>query len=679
MERALVTYSLIRALYDEGRDYVDSFWPFAVRVLPSDRSPMTPQTVADLVTDRFGLSVPVHTTRTLLERAKQRGRYVVRRDKAYALTDAGLEYVGGMETPRSVERRIASFVEAASVYLASNWDIFADRDFTQEVVDRVLRRGAELLSFVVERKAEDVLGAFTAEEEAVLGFFHHVEEADPTQYDTLRDLLLGSTLAGLLGNADLADAGRHFRRTTLYLDTNVLLSVLELRFPVECRPSLELLRLLNMSARFSLMVFDFTLEELFGLLRGFEREGKKYPSDVPVASLYASMKSQGWTPGQVTELIAKIEARLDDLGIGVLSTGIRVDDIGFPDGDLLARLRSYKPEQEDRGRLHDLQAIAWVAQERTRAVRRVEDAEVFFLTEDSRLSKFAYIERGHRDGETISEVMPDRLLTNLLWLKNPEVLDQLPVEAVIAMHSRDLFIDKTVWLRFFGLLSQLTESGRLDEAGASVLLYDAQVHRDLAGLGVGRLKEVDNNWILDRLQGAREAAEWKQERALLHQAGELKERFESTAEEREARHALEIAALGRRLRAVETENESRRAEAVATLAGIKQRAKRQGGQIVVGVKVAVVVLLAWLTLSVVPLVLTGWAVAEPVIAVFQLLPFVALALGWKFDPFQFWSELRTEIEEALIDRKVRRLPSVISEFGRSHEPAQSGRAARDAS
>ena len=29
------TFALIKALYDEGRDYLDSFWPFAVRVIPS--------------------------------------------------------------------------------------------------------------------------------------------------------------------------------------------------------------------------------------------------------------------------------------------------------------------------------------------------------------------------------------------------------------------------------------------------------------------------------------------------------------------------------------------------------------------------------------------------------------------------------------------------------------------
>ena len=140
--------------------------------------------------------------------------------------------------------------------------------------------------------------------------------------------------------------------------------------------------------------------------------------------------------------------------------------------------------QGDRGCAHDLQAINLVAKHRPpRKARRVEDAEVFFLTEDTRLSNYAFNELGHREQETISEVMPDRLLTNLLWLKDPQVLERLPVETAIAMHSRDLFIDNAVWLRFFDVLKDLQEDGTLDDGAASVLLYSGQVHKDLAGLG----------------------------------------------------------------------------------------------------------------------------------------------------------------------------------------------------
>lgn len=658
MDKALVTYSLIRALYDEGRDYVDAFWPFALRVLPADKTPVLPQTVADLVQERFLLQIPTHTTRTLLERAKRRGQLVSRREQAYALTDAGVTYLRAMETRRNVERRIAAFVEAASVFLAERREVFADRTYTQRMIERVIQRSNELFSFVVEKPPEDMAATFSGDEEAVLAFFRHVEAVAPTHFDTLRDLVLGSTLAGLLRRTDIADATRNFRPTVLYLDTNFLLSVLGLRFPVECRPALELLRLLNQNPRFSLKAFDFTLEEIFGLLRSLSREGGKYPVGVPIASLYASMKSQGWTSSRVTEFISRIDRELEVLGVDVLSTGIRLDDLDAPDADLLSRHRIYKPEQEERGRLHDLQAIAFVAQERTREVRRVEDAEVFFLTEDTRLSNYAFIERGHRDRETISEVMPDRLLTNLLWLKDPQVLAQLPIEAVIAMHSRDLFIDKHVWLRFFGVLEELRSSGQLDDDAASVLLYDGQVHKDLAVLGAVRAHEVTDEWILQRLEDAREQAQWRQDWALKQQAQDLAKRHEEDAGRQADLHRGQVEALQERVLALEAASRRREVDDARTLARIKRRAQKHAVATIRGVKGLLLASVAVAVWFLVPLLVRGWDVADPVISLAQFVGIVAVALGWRVDPLSFWTSVQLRIEEWLIARGVRHMPGV---------------------
>lgn len=42
MVGSIYTYALIKALYDEGQDYLDSFWPFVVEAIPSNKS-VTPR------------------------------------------------------------------------------------------------------------------------------------------------------------------------------------------------------------------------------------------------------------------------------------------------------------------------------------------------------------------------------------------------------------------------------------------------------------------------------------------------------------------------------------------------------------------------------------------------------------------------------------------------------------
>lgn len=653
MEQSLVTYSLIRALYDQGRDYIDSFWPFAVQVLPADRTPMAPQTVADLVASRFDLSIPVHTTSTLLERAKGRGGLVVRKDHAYELTTAGLEYVRGMETRRSVERRLGSFVQAASEFLAQEHDIVADRAHVQVMIERVIERTQAAFSFVVEEPDVSSLSDVTSEDLAVLDFFEHLERQLPEQFETLRDLVLGSTLAGLLRRKDISDATRGFGRTVLFLDTNFLLSALELRFPVESRAALELLALLNRSTQFELRVFDFTLEEVFGLLRGFSRESAKYPDGVKIDSLFASMKSRGFTPGDVPALIAGLESDLAALGISIHQTGVVLDDVKV-DPDEFGALGKYKPEQADRGRVHDLKALELVSQMRPRVARRVEDGRVFFLTEDATLSRYAFLERGHSQRETVSEVMPDRLLTNLLWLKDPATLDRVSIPTVIAMHSRDLFIDRGVWLRFFSVLTKLERDGELDPGAASLLLYDAQVHRDLAGLGVGRIGDVDDAWVLRRLEEAREDAESAKDFALRRQAAALQEEFQQSEAAAAADHAAERRRFEGRIEALERREASRTAANARWLAEAKRNVKRFSQRAVFGAKGFLLLGMLAVAVWASPRVSARWDEAEPLLWIVGTVIVVLNLLGWRFDPFSFWAGVTMKLERALMEVAVRR-------------------------
>lgn len=660
MEKALVTYSLIRALYDEGRDYIDSFWPFAIQVLPLDQSLMSPQLVADRVAEEFSLSIPVHTTRTLLQRAKQRGRYIFRRNGAYALTNDGLDYIQKMETRRSVERRLSAFIDAASAYLTKKNVAFVDRTYTQKIIEQVIERSNRVFDFAVERPEKVKRSSFVGDEAAVLSFFSHVESADPEQFNTLRDLILGSTLAGLLRRTYISDATRRFKPATLYLDTNFLLSVFRLRFPIQCRPALELIRLLSENPRFTLRVFDFTLEEVFVLLRGFAREGKKYPASIKIDSLYASMKSNRWTTSRVTEFISGIEDELEALGISVLTTGIRLEDSPLPDSDVVGRYMNYKPEQSGRGRAHDLQAIDMVGNLRKFKVRRVEDAEVFFLTEDTRLSNYAFIELGHKKNETISEVMPDRLLTNLLWLKDPQVLERIPVETVIAMHSRDLFIHKAVWLRFVGVLEDLQRADTLTDEAASVLIYDAQVHKDLAGLGTGNVAPVDEDWVLRRIESAHEQAERKQQQELMRQADNLKGIYGSAV----ANLSDELSEIQENLQALEVKNRERDnqlAEARTRVnARIKRRTHQQAVWIVRVLKGVVLVLIGLLAFRFGPPIVSRWNVVEPLVSLgIPLLMLVLAVLGVKnYDPVV----IRLHLEDWLMARARRNL-HMLGEIG----------------
>lgn len=68
---SIYTYALIKALYDEGEDYVDSFWPIVVRTIPSNQS-VTPSFVQRNLRENCDLEIPLHVLDVILTRGKKR-------------------------------------------------------------------------------------------------------------------------------------------------------------------------------------------------------------------------------------------------------------------------------------------------------------------------------------------------------------------------------------------------------------------------------------------------------------------------------------------------------------------------------------------------------------------------------------------------------------------------------
>jgi hypothetical protein len=664
--RALQTYSLIKALYDEGKDYIDAFWPILLQVMPIDGRPLAPGPMADEVLAKFALKIPVHTVQTLAERARRKHGYLLRDNKSYSLTEKGRAYVGGLETSRQVQRRIEALVVHACEVLKGKDPLFADREVTLTAMTRVIELNYHVFDFVSERAGQDRSGVEDLAEKHILEYFDHLEEENPTQFATLRDLILGSTLAGLLKRDDIADATRHFGPTQLYLDTNVILSLLGLPFEVECRPTTELFGLLSRGTQFQLIVFDFTIEELVALLRGYRDASNKYLPHVKVRTIYSSLRYRGISPGDIALLIGSLEERLGSLGVTIERTTVRLDQHTPPTGATEGRILSYKPEQDRRGQCHDLAAIAEIAHKRGRLEYKVERARVFFLTEDYRLSNYAFIERGHQKAGTISEVMPDRLLTNLLWLKNPESLESLPVSAVIAMHSRDLFIDRRVWDAFHRELEQAVESGAITEEAASILLYDGQVQNDLAALGPAGKGGVDSDWLLRRLDDAR--ARQEATNALL-----LDQELRRVSREQAQRLADAEGLVVARLDEATATSASLERTLVATqrrgaqdwqrlIASEKSQAQKTARRIVSTIKVLGVIIMLGFSWRIRPTLIENWNVVAPYFSVLVwVIPTGVWMLGWRVNPGGAWTRIGDQISARLLAPRLARFDAALRE------------------
>jgi len=520
MVGSVYTYALIKALYDEGQDYIDSFWPFAVKVIPSGKSLDSSFIQRDLRA-KFNLEVPLHVIEAILARAERRGYIRQEREKPtsatkYRLTNAGLNYAIKLETDKEVDRRINALLESIRKFFDGK-GIPLDFDQIRELLLHFVHENIDFLIECINPSISSREIAPQKSEGHEKYLFEYIESADkqePDNYKILENVVMGSIISTLLYVEEPEDITKirtvKFSHCQIFLDTNFVFSILGLHMEEFNEPARELLDLIK-KYDFDLKVFSFTLDEISRVLNSYYREYYRYPTNVNVNTLYSSLKRKGWSKTDAREFIINIEQTLQQHGIAIgWMKDVNLNNYTSDEG-LKNTIKKYKPDQAGFHQNHDLAAIAKINELRGTTVRRIEDSKALFLTSDVRLSRFNLVEMGHRENGTICETILDRLLTNILWLKNPDT--KPPLKSIIAAHSRDLFVNRRVWDRFYEVLRQLKREGKITDDAISTLFWHSYVEDALRSIEEVEANKITPEFVLEEIEKAgkrrEEAAEKK--------------------------------------------------------------------------------------------------------------------------------------------------------------------------
>lgn len=538
MKRLIYTYALIRSLSEQGEDYIDSFWPFVIKVLPPNKF-VNGETIQRNLKEKFDIEMPLHVLRTVLNRAKRRG-YVEQKEKQYKLTKSGLEYLDKLETDREVERRITALLEDMDQFF-KEYGIPLTLDQIRDLLLSFLQKNiAPLIEFINPSASTELsTSKRNGYEEILIKYIKSAEQQKPEYYRTLQDMVLGSIISVVLYAEEPSEmteiSTRRFKHCQVFLDTNYLFFLLDLYEPEFNEPAKELFDLLKRH-KFDIKVFDFTVDEICRVIGGYPMEAYRYPITVRVDTLYSSLKRKGWTKIDAQEFIMNIENILDKKGIKIERTGVNLKTYNPADEELRNLMRKYKPFQDLFHQNHDIAAIEKIKELRGKTARKIEDSKAFFLTSDVRLSRFNFIEMGHKDNGTVCEVILDRLLANILWLKDPS--SKPPLKAIIAAYSRDLFIKRRVWDRFYEVLKQLKGKEKVNDESISMLFYHNYIEDVLRELDENEIDSITPEFILEKIEEAAKFKEKDVERKIKEKEKEffqrLKEEISKKEQEKEA-------------------------------------------------------------------------------------------------------------------------------------------------
>jgi len=541
MERLIYTYALIKSLYDQGEDYVDSFWPFAIKLLPVGRF-VDMGSIQRNLKEKFDLEMPLHVLGTVLNRAKRRG-YIEQKKKQYKLTEKGLGYLDALESDKEVERRINALLEGMGQFFNKR-NVSLSLDQIRDLLLSFLHKNIEPLTEFINPSAtpsELLIPKLEGNENLLIDYIKAAEQQKPENYKTLQDMVLGSIISVVLYAEEPSEmteiSTRGFKHCQVFLDTNFVFFILDLYNPEFNEPAKELFNLLEKYG-FDLKVFDFTVNEICRVIGGYPREAHRYPTTVGVDTLYSSLKRKGLTKTDAREFIVNVEDILHKEGIKIeWRPDVDLKNYNPTNEELRSLMRKYKPSQDLFHQNHDLATIEKIKELRGKTARKIENSKVFFLTSDIRLSRFNFIEMGHKENGTVCEVILDRLLANILWLKDPST--RPPLKSIIAAFSRDLFIKRRIWDRFYALLQQLRQEGKVEDENIPMLFYHGYIEDVLREFDEEEADKITPEFVLEETEKAAKLKKEEIERTITEKEEEFLRQLKEVVSKKEQQKKTE--------------------------------------------------------------------------------------------------------------------------------------------
>lgn len=496
-DRLICTYALAKSLHEEDRDILDVFVPFILMVFYHlKESSLEESIIKNHLKKIFYLEIPGYTLKTIITRGKRTGYFTQDYNKIY-LTDKGIESKKYFELKRDIERENNHLIKELTEYLNSN-GLSINKDKASKILISVIN--SNLLSLTSYLGEEPNVTVYENIEKKAkrhtLEFFDEIEKTNPSLFSILKKMIMGSIICVLV-KKDQNELKTKMNSTKIFLDSNITFSILGYHHKKTSILAQELHKLL-LENNFEIYIFDFTLKEIRRVLSTYKDNYKNYNSKFKTHSIYNRLKAMGITKQRMTEILANLEEKLyDNYNINIYKTNNLLNQFEV-DNNLISKLRKYKNNSPTISITHDLKAIEAIKRIRNSKYSKLEKTNSLFLTSDQKLTKFNF-EQDHKDDSTINEVIIDRMLTNVLWFKNPTRNSNLPLFSVISMHSSSLFIDEEVWDKFSSVLENMKENNKIKEFDITVMLFNDKFEEKLLDIE-GDLNKIDENFIENLLK-----------------------------------------------------------------------------------------------------------------------------------------------------------------------------------
>lgn len=423
-EQLLSTYSFFAALTENGTDiYSAVYIPICKRALSlyaKEKNEGNDKDIRSIIAKEYGIDVPLLIVRKLI---KSVGENLSRRDKDkfnFHIDERGNSFsfsfksfsFSNIEDSYEAERRKSNALQKA-------FEIFAKEQ--GENIDKIpafsdfINKNKNKISSFLSGKVNNI-DCQEVSFMAHVRFLQYIEQNDNILYQTTKQIFIGSIIASYIESDFDLDAKLE-RGTSYYLDTQILLELLDLQRPEDTIPTKDLVKLI-LETGGNIRLMDITLDEI---KTNIKNAINHYDRNNPTTTINEACIRLGKNKTWLITLHGKLEDILQS------EYKINIDKVPESDIELFSNTEDVSQLKEiwykKHSAVHDVIAYLYVREKRKHDSnkRLLQKASYWFITANKKLCDFNITKKVN--GNTGEIIMPDEL-TSILFLQNPKKLSE---------------------------------------------------------------------------------------------------------------------------------------------------------------------------------------------------------------------------------------------------------------
>lgn len=508
----LTSLAILKSNIDRNGHYLDYLHPFVLQVL-LDHKPtrVTAHDIATLILTEFGLVIPEPTIQLVLKKMS-RQRFLTKENRIYQITNKLLTEKQSMRWEQakalidSVVGDFESFSQQHRYPLVSPPEeaICAFLNEFDIICIKAYLRNTTIPSLEDMHDTDVVL---------VGKYVLHVQEFDAEAFDNFMVMVQGHMLANALLCPDLANAPKHYRQVTFYLDTPILLDALGLESDGRLDAISELLRLLR-DLGGTTSVLSHTRDELVNVINA-TANALNAPGG---RGIVLQARRRGMTKSDLILVAEDINRILRSLDIKLERTPKYVHELQIDEASFEKFLDDEVSYWNPRARDNDINSVrsVFVLRGRKNRARRLENAKAVLVTSNSAFARAAWTYgKETAPAVEVSSVITDNSLANMAWLKAPMKAPLLPRRQVIAYSYVLLQPSRTMLESYLQEIEKLEQKGDIRPEQHQILRSNPVAYDELMDLTLGDdtlLTEATIGEVLQRIE--REIKEEESEKYL---------------------------------------------------------------------------------------------------------------------------------------------------------------------